>query len=139
MPVQQATELLSKQLIVRPSGGEGQAWMITQRTSDGIYHVRGQIVAREGSVVSIMSEIEPDRPTAESLGTAFFLLLERLARDSSRCSITAERSGVESGVGAGGTILSARIKCARYEGVLTLYQGSDEISKAPSIGILLHY
>jgi hypothetical protein len=123
-----AVRRLSKEFVLRPNHGRYQTWLIESvqvAAGDTTYRVDGQLVGRDGRITSLMKVISPDRPTSVSVAETFFTMLERTAGDGASCRVSVKRTGLESGPGAGGTMLTASIKCGAYEGTLTQVQGSD--------------
>jgi hypothetical protein len=141
MKSEEAIGQLSREFIVKQGEGSlSSMWNITSyNKSDKIYYYRGYITAKDGKIVVIGKDFTPDRPTPASIGEAFFLMLDRLAPYSGEgCRIVTSREGIESGPGAGGTRLSARIECKQYVGSLLLSQGgSSDLSHDPTISFTL--
>jgi hypothetical protein len=141
MKLEDAMGQLSREFTVK----QGEAslstnWFIySYNKSDKLSYYRGYFAIDDGKIVAIGKDLTPARPTPASVSEAFFLMLERLAPDSGGgCQIVTSRQGVESGPGAGGTILSAGIDCQQYKGTLLLHQGGkSDMSHDPTISFTL--
>lgn len=133
-----ATTGLSQEFKLTPESGAVQSWIIIDSAGPSDFRVRGQIVAVNGKLVYISKDLSPDNPTPATVGEAVFAALDRLATDVGTCRVHTSRQGMESGPGAGGTMLSASIKCASYSSSLTIFQGSDpNMSHNPTIAFEL--
>lgn len=130
MSADEAVRLLSKEFILQPKHGIVQTWWVQSRhvERDTTYRIDGQIVAKNGRLSSIMKIISPEHPSAVSVGESFFSLLERIAGPGRDCHVAVTRTGLESGAGAGGTILNASLHCGVYTGVIMQVQGGEGMS-----------
>ena len=139
---QLSNEFTLTPLKTEPADPRSNSWTIfsKEKSKDSTYYLCGIVSETDGKISYIGKTLWPNPSTASSVGEAFFLMLERLATDSGEgCRIETSRRGIERGLGAGGTMLSANIECPRYKGSLDLYQGSGIISSNdPSIHFSLH-